>query len=410
MTPQAFSYPIVANNGMIYIPPFGLTESIDYMLKFNPKDETFTRIKLDVSDCTEKWIWGTAWRNKIIVLPYNEDNILIIDTDDDSVEYSEVEKGKGKYIQGHIHGDNLFALPYGEHEPYDYVLNLALPYMYPDQEKLKLPTNDCKKWHTTQIIDGIIYGLPRGESLDNSFNYRIEFDCSNEEYELTDMLPEWEDYEHDGFNNKKYTTMAKVGNRLYAPPYSENPNFDVLTKFVDGKWITERTGIKETSRTYFAHSVASNGKIFCPPAGHEETWSEMLVIDPSADNGHDTYWHTVNLGIGKESKKFFAGVENSKGYLYFMPRGGCVCEPESTWKSQGDLTEILKLDIRTEEFTTIDVSKLFKDDTSIEKYNKCVILDDVIYAFPYGQSKDFHKLLIFDTLTEKTRTMDLRDV
>ena len=304
MTPQAFSYPIVANNGMIYIPPFGLTESIDYMLKFNPKDETFTRIKLDVSDCTEKWIWGTAWRNKIIVLPYNEDNILIIDTDDDSVEYSEVEKGKGKYIQGHIHGDNLFALPYGEHEPYDYVLNLALPYMYPDQEKLKLPTNDCKKWHTTQIIDGIIYGLPRGESLDNSFNYRIEFDCSNEEYELTDMLPEWEDYEHDGFNNKKYTTMAKVGNRLYAPPYSENPNFDVLTKFVDGKWITERTGIKGTSRTYFAHSVASNGKIFCPPAGHEETWSEMLVIDPSADNGHDTYWHTINLGIGKESKKF----------------------------------------------------------------------------------------------------------
>ena len=93
-----------------------------------------------------------------------------------------------------------------------------------------------------------------------------------------------------------------------------------------------------------------------------------------------------------------------------MPRGGCVCEPESTWKSQGDLTEILKLDIRTEEFTTIDVSKLFKDDTSIEKYNKCVILDDVIYAFPYGQSEDFHKLLIFDTLTEKARTVDLRDV
>ena len=118
MTPQAFSYPIVANNGMIYIPPFGLTESIDYMLKFNPKDETFTRIKLEVSDCTEKWIWGTAWRNKIIVLPYNEKNIIIIDTDDDSIEYSELEyKGKGKYVQGHIHGNTLYALPYGEHTP-----------------------------------------------------------------------------------------------------------------------------------------------------------------------------------------------------------------------------------------------------------------------------------------------------
>jgi len=410
MTPQAFSYPIIANNGMIYIPPFGLTESIDYMLKFNPSDRSFTKIKLKVSDCTEKWIWGTAYRNKIVVLPYNEKDIIILDTDDDSVEYTPVKKGKGKYIQGHIHGDSLFALPYGENDPYDYVLRLELPYMFADQYKLYLPNNDCKKWHTTQMIDGIIYGLPRGESLDSYFNHRIEYDCSDEECKLIDMGSAWEDYENNGFNNKKYTTMAKVGNRLYAPPYSENANFDVLTKFVDGEWISERTGIKGTSRKYFSHTVASNGKIFCPPAGHEETWSEMLVIDPTKDNGRDEYWHTINLGIGKESKKFFAGIENSQGSLYFMPRGGCACEPESTWKSQGDLTEVLKLNIYTEEFTTIDISKLFKDDTSIEKYNKCVIIDDVIYAFPYGQSKDFHKLLIFDTLTEKAETIDLRYV
>ena len=157
------------------------------------------------------------------------------------------------------------------------------------------------------------------------------------------MLPEWEDYEHDGFNNKKYTTMAKVGNRLYAPPYSENPNFDVLTKFVDGKWITERTGIKETSRTYFAHSVASNGKIFCPPAGHEETWSEMLVILANGEH------YTKDLGIGKESKKYFAGLENSQRKIYYIPRGGCVCEPVDTWKSQGDLAEVLVIDTETNE-------------------------------------------------------------
>ena len=51
-----------------------------------------------------------------------------------------------------------------------------------------------------------------------------------------------------------------------------------------------------------------------------------------------------------------------------------------------------------------------KEETSIEKYNKCVIIDDVIYAFPYGQSADFQKLLIFDTLTEKAETIDLRYV
>ena len=150
MTPQAFSYPIVANNGMIYVPPFGLEQSLDYMLKFNPMDRSFTKIKLEVDDCNAKWIWGTAWRNKIVVLPYNESNILVIDTDDDSIDYVPVEDGKGKYLQGHIHGDHLFALPYGEEEPYDYVLDLYLPHMVPDQEKLKLP-KDCKRWHTTQL-------------------------------------------------------------------------------------------------------------------------------------------------------------------------------------------------------------------------------------------------------------------
>ena len=338
-----------------------------------------------------------------------DSNILVIDTDDDSIDYVPVEDGKGKYLQGHIHGDHLFALPYGEEEPYDYVLDLYLPHMVPDQEKLKLP-KDCKRWHTTQILDGIIYGLPRGEDWEDTFNHRIEYECNNGEYKLIDMRSIWEDYEQDDMNNKKFTTLAKTGNRLYAPPYSENPNFDILAKFVNGKWITERTGIKGTSRKYFTHTVASNGKIFCPPAGHEETWCEMLVIDPVQDNGHDQYWYTINLGIGKESKKFFAGIENSRGNLYYMPRGGCVCEPESTWKSQGDLTEILKLDIYTDEIYTIDISELFKEETSIEKYNKCVIIDDVIYAFPYGQSADFQKLLIFDTLTEKAETIDLRYV
>lgn len=409
MTPQAFSYPIVANNGMIYIPPFGLTESIDYMLKYNPVEDKFTKLPLNVTDCKEKWIWGCAYRNKIYVLPYNENKIIVLDTEDDSIEYVMVQQeGKGKYIQGHIHGDRIVALPYGEHEPYDYLLNFYFRNNLATYEKIKVPKNDTKKWHTTQILDGVIYGLPRGENWEDTFNYRIQYDCNSGEYEIVDMSPLWLDYNQQPMNNKKFTTLAKSKGNLYAPPYSENPNFDVLSKFKNGHWYSERTGIQGTSRKYFTHTVASNGKIFFPPAGHEETWSEMLVIDPSKDDGSSEYWHTINLGIGKESKKFFAGIENSKGNIYFMPRGGCVCEPESTWKSQGDLTEILKVNVHTEEFNTINISEYFKDFTSIEKYNKCVIIDDVIYAFPYGQSEDFHLMLIFDTLTEKV--IDVRDL
>ena len=138
---------------------------------------------------------------------------------------------------------------------------------------------------------------------------------------------------------------------------------------------------------------------------------ESNVVDSAKDDGSSQYWHTIELGIAKESKKYFAGVENSQGKIYWIPRGGCVCEPEDTWKSQGDLNSILVIDIYSEKFYTIDISEHFKEFTTIEKYNKCVLIDDVIYAFPYGESNDFHQLLIFDTLSEKVlETIDLRNV
>ena len=53
MTPQAFSYPTVSNNGKIYIPPYGLNEVIDYMLKFDPADNSFKKIQLQVNALPE---------------------------------------------------------------------------------------------------------------------------------------------------------------------------------------------------------------------------------------------------------------------------------------------------------------------------------------------------------------------
>ena len=76
MTPQAFSYATLSNNGFIYVPPYGLTKSIDYMLKMDPKTYEITTIKLKVNKSREKWQQGIAYRNKIYFLPYNEENIL----------------------------------------------------------------------------------------------------------------------------------------------------------------------------------------------------------------------------------------------------------------------------------------------------------------------------------------------
>lgn len=406
MTAQAFSYPTLALNGKIYIPPYGLNKSIDYMLVMNPENYDFKKIKLKVSNCTEKWQKGIVSKNKIYFLPYNEETILVVNTDDDSVEYIDIlEKGKGKYIQGHIYQNKIYALPYGEHEPYNYILSLDLVTHDLNQIKIEIDKDDEKKWHQSQIIENCILGLPRGEKLHSHFNYGIKFDCHTSTYELLDLKDHWADYDQNKFCNKKFTTMAKIGNKLFSPPYSEDPNFDILAIY-DNSWQFIRTNIKSDSRKYYSHTLSKNGKIYFPPAGHKEDWSLMLIVDSITNK-----WYTKDLGLGKESKKYFTGVENSKGKIYYIPRGGCVCNPLDIWKKHGDLVEILVIDTKDDSHYTIDIGEFFIDNTTIEKYNQCVIKDDIIYAFPYGESDTFQTVLIFDTLTEKViETIDLNEI
>ena len=132
----------------------------------------------------------------------------------------------------------------------------------------------------------------------------------------------------------------------------------------------------------------------------------MLVIDSESDT-----WKTINLGIGKESKKYFAGVENSQGKIYYIPRGGCVCEPLDNWKMYGDLAEVLVIDTKDDSFYTVDISEYFIDNTTIEKYNCAVMVNDMLFALPYGESDSFQTLLVFDTRTEKIiKAIDLNEV
>lgn len=404
MTPQAFSYGSIGQNGMLYLPPYGLHESIDYMLKIDPNTYTITKIKICVDSSVEKWQHGIVFGNKIFFLPYNESKVLIVDTDDDSIRYIDYPAiGKGKHIKGHIHEDNIISLPYGEHEIFDFIVSINAITETLILKKIECSFVDQKKWHTSQYLNGKIYAAPRGEKeRDAYFPFAIELDCNTLDYKLTDLSNLWEDYDQEIFTNKKYTTLAKSGEMLYAPPYSENPNFDILLRF-NGTWHGERMGLQSTSRKYYSHTVAINGKIYFPPAGHDTDWSEMLVIDPLSDS-----WKIIDLNLGKESKKYFTGWENSLGKIYYIPRGGCVCEPTDQWKSLGDLAEVLVIDTLNDSYYTIDISEHFIDNTSIEKYNSSMFIDDKIFAMPYGQSDSFQTMLIFDTLSEQViKTIDL---
>jgi hypothetical protein len=402
LTPQAFSYPTVYEN-KIYIPPYGLDAVVDYMLVYDTVTNTFEKIQLDVDNSTEKWQKGIVIRDLIYFLPYNESKILIVDPKTNNVTYLETFNDKGKWLCPHVYKNTIIALPYGEHNNFDWAIILDTETNTRTYINIATP-DDEKKWHTTQLLGNKIIGVPRGEDFNNYFPYGIEFNCDTFEYELTNLDEHWQDYNSEKMTNKKFTTLANSNGVLYAPPYSENPNFDVMLKY-DGKWSSMRTGIKGTSRKYYSHTVAKNGVIYFPPAGHDEDWSEMLVI---LNNGE---YFTKDLGIGKESKKYFAGLENSQNKIYYIPRGGCVCEPVDTWKSQGDLAEVLVIDTMTNETYTIDVGEYFTDNTTIEKYNQCVIINDIIYAFPYGESNAFQTVLVFDTINEKViRTIDLNGI
>lgn len=408
MTPQAFSYATVANNGMIYCPPYGLKEVLDYMIKINPETYEVTKIPLIVDDSLEKYQYGTVVGDYIVWLPYNESKILVLDTRTDTVEYTNViVEGKGKFIKAHQYYSKIIALPYGENDQFNYIISFDIDTREVSYNYIQCEINDEKKWHTSQLLNGKIYAVPRGERWDgNYFPYRIEVDCNTLSYELFDMSNLWPDYDSEQLTNKKYTTMALANNKLYCPPYSENSNFDIMLRFDGREWTSERTGLKETSRKWFSHNVARNGKIYCPPAGHEEDWSQMLIIDSSNDS-----WKTIDLGLGKESKKYFTGCESSNGKLYYIPRGGCVCMPKDSWKLYGDLAEILVVDTVDDSCYTIDVSEYFTDSTTIEKYNCSVIVNDKIFAMPYGQSDSFQNILVFDTISETVvKEIDLNGI
>jgi hypothetical protein len=272
MTPQSFSYGIVGNDGFIYLPPYGLNERLDYMLRLDPETYNIKKISLEVDNSYEKWVVSVVVKDKIYVLPYNESSILVIDTTKNTVNAINLNLiGNGKYTSAHVYKDRIYALPFGIDNEFNQVLIFDTVNDTFKTVELQIPINNEKKWHTTQIIGSTIYGMPRGELADPYFPYRIEFNCDTSEYQLIDISNLWKDVDLEGYATAKYTTMAVYKDKLFAPPYCRNPNFDLMAIFVNGQWAYVRTGQTTTSRKYYTHIVSKNGKIYFRQLGMMKT-------------------------------------------------------------------------------------------------------------------------------------------
>lgn len=406
MTPQSFSYPTLGPDGIIYVPPYGLNDALNYMLAINPVTYAAIKIPLDVNASKEKWTFGIVIGSKIYWLPYGEGTILVYDTSIEKVSYITiswpdygVEDTKGKYVQGHVYNNKIFALPYGEDKPFDYMLVVNLDLDTAELKYIAVPENDCKKWHQSVLRKNKIYAVPRGAYT--PFNFAIEYNCDDSTNKLTNLASLYADHAD---TTMKFTTIALVDDIIYAPPYGYHDDFDYMLVNKNGEWTCERTGIIGTTRKYFTHVKTKNNKLYFPPAGHHSGWSKFLIIE-------NNQIKTIDLDVTKETKKYFAGIENSQGKVYYIPRGGCVCDPDADLKLTGDLAEILVVDTKDNSYYTIDVSECFTDNTTIEKYNACCIVDDIIFAMPYGDSASFQTVLVFDTKQEKIiKTLDLNEL
>jgi len=405
MTPQSFSYPTLGKDGLIYCPPYGLDEPMDFMITINPKTFDIQKLPIKVNNSTEKWTFGITVDDKIYWLPYGESKVLVVNTTTKKVDYIDIDwpdntkSIKGKFVQGHIYKNKIYALPYGEDQPLDYVLIIDTTTDNAVLKPLHLPDTDTKKWHQSVLRGNTIYAVPRGGS--KPFNFAIEYNCDDCSVKFINFSKYYEGYQD---TSMKFTTIGMIDDIIYAAPYGYHDDFDFLITNKKGEWKSERTGITGKTRRYFTNIKTKNEKLYFPPAGHHSSWSKFLIID---SNGYKT----IDLGITKETKKYFAGVENSQGKVYYIPRGGCVCDPDAELKLTGDLAEVLVFDTKDDSYYTVDVSSCFTDNTTIEKYNACCIVDDVIFAMPYGESNSFQTVLVFDTTQDKIiKTIDLNGI
>jgi hypothetical protein len=280
---------VLAPNGKIY----GVPYNANNVLIIDPVTDTTTTITGITG--TIKYAGGVLAPNgKIYGVPYNASNVLIIDTETNSVDTTTITgiSGTNKYAGGVLAPNGkIYGVPYN-------ASNVLI--IDPVTNSADTVTISGLSTGTDKYIGGVL--APNGKI------YCVPRDATN----VLIIDPETNSTDTATISgitgvNKYIGGVLAPNGKIYGVPFGAN-NVLIIDPETNSSDTATITGITGSNR-YVGGVLAPNGKIYCVPYDS----SDVLIIDPVTDTT------TTITGLSTETDKYYGGVLAPNGKIYCVP-------------------------------------------------------------------------------------------
>lgn len=181
----------------------------------------------------------------------------------------------------------------------------------------------------------------------------------------------------------KYNSMACVDDRLYFLPYGIWDQFNTVPELSENEILYHELDSSSAGQFY---NLASNGQhAFSAPLGYDPVNFCVFIAEGKINQ--------IPFDVGGE-RKCHMGVVYANGNYYSPPRGESY-----------DYNTILKFDPASQTIHKIEVEGLPR---VCRKYSDFIVSGNKLFAMPFGHAGDLSDVLVFDTVSGKVETVNLK--